>query len=77
MHALVPTETLLSKVSEEGARGGVKTKFRSMQNRASDRRVFNCNHPFVFLVQETRTMATLFMGRLINPQQEERIIMYQ
>ena len=30
-------------------------------------KIFNANHPFVFIIQEKKTGAILFMGRMNNP----------
>jgi len=56
-------------VNEEGteaaAATGVAARLVSMQ--VQPRRVFRADHPFVFLIRDTRTGAILFAGRLANP----------
>jgi serpin B len=59
-------------VSEQGTEAAAATAtgitMRSMAvMRPEQPVVFRADHPFVFLIRDTRTGVVLFIGRLINP----------
>ena len=56
-------------VHEEGTKAAAVSGF---DNRASDSDValFSADHPFVFLIRDTRTGCVLFLGRVVNPKAE-------
>jgi serpin B len=57
------------KVDEEGteaaAATGVVMKFTSAG--PENKKIFNADHPFVFIIQERKTGNILFIGRVIDP----------
>jgi serpin B len=56
-------------VHEEGTVAAAASAF---ENRASDSDdpLFRADHPFVFLIRDTRTGCVLFLGRVVNPTKE-------
>jgi serpin B len=55
-------------VNEEGTEAAATTAVVVEKKSAAVRRtVFYADHPFLFMIRDTRTGAILFMGRLVNP----------
>ncbi|MFE3845276.1 serpin family protein [Thermoplasmatota archaeon] len=59
------------EVNEEGteaaAATGVIMDLKSMPGEVYDRIIFNCNHEFLYLIQENETGTILFMGVMNDP----------
>ena len=59
------------EVNEEGteaaASTGVIMNLKSMPGEINDRVIFNCDHEFLYLIQENETGTILFMGVMNNP----------
>jgi len=57
-------------VSEEGTEAAAATgiTMRATAMRMPEQAVvFRADHPFIFLIRDTRTGVVLFIGRLMNP----------
>ncbi len=56
-------------VNEEGTEAAAATAVIMVltANGGSSRIVFNCNHPFIYLIQHKQTETILFMGIISNP----------
>jgi serpin B len=56
-------------VAEEGTEAAAATgiAMRPMAARADPGVIFHADHPFVFLIRDTRSGVILFAGRLTNP----------
>lgn len=57
-------------VDEEGIEGAAATGFIDASSFGDEPPVFRADHPFIFLVRDTRTGCILFMGRVENPLDE-------
>ena len=56
------------EVNEQGTEAAAATgAVVSMKSAISQEPVFRADHPFMFLIQDNRTAAILFMGHLTNP----------
>jgi serine protease inhibitor len=59
------------KVNEEGAEGAAATAPALVEGLPPPAPpIFRADHPFLFLIREQRTGSLLFLGRVVNPQQE-------
>jgi len=54
------------KVDEEGTEAAAATAV-VMKLTAIQRKIFNADHPFIFLIQENETGNILFLGRVVDP----------
>jgi serpin B len=56
-------------VNEEGTEAAAATAvtMRALAMRPTTPVVFRVDHPFLFLIRETRSGAILFMGKVMNP----------
>ena len=56
-------------VNEEGTEAAAATAviIEFTSNGGSSRIVFNCNHPFIYLIQHKQTGTILFMGSINDP----------
>ena len=54
------------KVDEEGTEAAAATAV-VMKLTAIQRKIFNVDHPFIFLIQENETGNILFLGRVVDP----------
>jgi serpin B len=55
-------------VNEEGTEAAAATGVVAVPTAAPVRRVFRADHPFVFLIRDSRSGSILFLGRVVNPQ---------
>lgn len=55
------------KVNEEGTEAAAATGVVMSRKSISRVEEFNANRPFIFLIQDNKTGALLFMGKLVNP----------
>jgi len=58
------------KVNEEGTEAAAAT-FLEVKKSASPELVFRADHPFLFLIRDNRSGSILFIGRLVNPAEQE------
>jgi serpin B len=54
-------------VNEEGIEGAAAMDFISPDSFGEEAIVFRADHPFLFLIRDTRTGCILFLGRVVNP----------
>ncbi|HJT76991.1 MAG TPA: serpin family protein, partial [Gemmataceae bacterium] len=54
-------------VNEEGTEAAAATGAVMRPTAARINPVFRANHPFVFLIRDTRTGSIVFLGRLVRP----------
>jgi serpin B len=56
-------------VNEEGTEAAAATAvtMRAMAMRPTNPVVFRADHPFMFLIRDTRSGSILFMGKVMNP----------
>ena len=59
------------EVNEKGTEAGAAT-YENTSADGGHPPVFRADHPFLFLIQETRTGSILFMGRVVDPTQGDR-----
>ena len=61
------------EVNEEGTEAAAATAvimdLKAVPNNGNERIVFDCDHPFLYIIQENETGTILFMGTLDNPAQ--------
>lgn len=55
------------KVDEEGTEAAGATAVVMKDSAALQRKVFNADHPFIFVIQEKETGNILFLGRVVDP----------
>ncbi|XP_048258255.1 leukocyte elastase inhibitor-like isoform X5 [Haliotis rufescens] len=55
------------EVNEEGSEAAAATAVRVMTNSLPIIEPFKADHPFLFLIRDTRADVVLFMGRLVRP----------
>ena len=55
------------KVDEEGTEAAGATAVIMKKSAVMQRKVFNADHPFVFVIQEKNTGNILFLGRVVDP----------
>jgi serpin B len=55
-------------VNEEGTKAAAATGVLMTRAAVRIHPVFRADHPFVFLIRDTRSGSILFLGRLANPQ---------
>lgn len=55
------------KVDEEGTEAAGATAVGMNESAVMQRKVFNADHPFVFVIQEKNTGNILFLGRVVDP----------
>jgi serpin B len=58
------------EVNEEGTEAASGT-FLTVAKSLSSELVFRADHPFLFLIRDNRSGSILFIGRLINPAEQE------
>jgi serpin B len=54
-------------VNEEGTEAAAATGVVARAMVVTERPVFRADHPFVFLIRDTRNGSVLFLGRVVNP----------
>ncbi len=53
--------------TEAGAGTGVAVGVKGGEQVASKVPVFDADHPFLYMIRDTRSESILFLGRLVNP----------
>ena len=57
------------EVNEEGTEAAAATSVAVYRGGTEDIPTFRADHPFLFLIRDTRSGSILFLGRLVNPTQ--------